>query len=65
MYGHWRARRHDARVATKVITLYDGGRPPPVSVTEAHTMSELKIRKIGNSYGVILPREELEHLQVR
>lgn len=28
-------------------------------------MSELKIRKIGNSYGVILPREELEHLKVR
>ncbi len=28
-------------------------------------MSELKIRKIGNSYGVILPREELEHLQMR
>ena len=28
-------------------------------------MSELKIRKIGNSCGVILPREALEHLRVR
>lgn len=28
-------------------------------------MKKLKIRKIGNSYGVILPKEVLEHLQVR
>jgi putative addiction module antidote len=28
-------------------------------------MKKLKVRKIGNSYGVILPKEVLEHLQVR
>ena len=28
-------------------------------------MKKLKLRKIGNSYGVILPKEVLEHLQVR
>lgn len=25
---------------------------------------ELKIRKIGNSYGVVLPKEALQHLKV-
>lgn len=28
-------------------------------------MKKLKVRKIGNSYGVILPKEVLEHLQVQ
>jgi putative addiction module antidote len=27
-------------------------------------MSDLKLRKIGNSYGVILPREAVEHLRI-
>lgn len=26
---------------------------------------ELKIRKVGNSYGVVLPKEVLSHLRVR
>jgi antitoxin MazE len=28
-------------------------------------MAKLKVRKIGNSYGVILPKEVLERLQVK
>jgi len=28
-------------------------------------MKKLKVRKIGNSYGVILPKEVLEQLRVR
>jgi putative addiction module antidote len=28
-------------------------------------MKKLKVRRIGNSYGVILPKEILERLQVR
>lgn len=28
-------------------------------------MAKLKVRKIGNSYGVILPKELLERLQVK
>lgn len=28
-------------------------------------MTKLKLRKIGNSYGVILPKEIIERLQVR